>query len=481
MSKSDIAPDTSNISTEAPQSAKASQLIPLPQAPVRPRTWWLMIVAQMEQTVINVLTLAVGALVPMMNLYYLSTTGTEPDALMQGCVAAAGLFGITIGAPLFGYFGDKYGYLWLFRLCAFLIFAGGMGGWLLTGSLWLTVASLFTVGLGIGGGYSLDDVYLSELMPKKQRTRLIGIAKTIAAFGAFWGGLATLGMLHLFPHPVMWRWVMITVAALGLISILMRIRWWESPRWLVMHGKIAEAQKAINGFLGPGYEPSPIAEKKTEVPKVTIGQLFHGKSIWKVIATSIPWAMEGVGAFGMGTFMPIILMSLGLHMGGADITGVPRIEDSVLLSSIINFFLTVGFMIGLWLINRYYHIDIMKTGFFACAMCIVLVVLVHRFHWSLWTGVLGFILFETSMCAGPGIITFILPAEVFTIAERGAGAGIAASIGKLGGVIGVFVMPWLMGRCGIDGTLLICAAIMLIGGIVTAIAGPRALHRNPQQ
>lgn len=471
---SDNIPSTQS-STIAPQQHPDG--IPLPQAPVTGRTIWLMIVSQMEQTVMNVLTIAVGVLIPMMKLYFASEGAQEPSAFTQGCIAAAGLLGVSAGAPLFGSLGDRFGYLWLFRLCALLVMTGGAGAWLITDSSWLTVLFLFIVGLGVGGGYALDEVYLSELMPKKQRVTLIGIAKTIAALGAFWGGMAALGVLKLFPHPQYWSYTMLTIAILGLISLLMRIRWWESPRWLVMHGRDKEALRAARKFMGPDIIPSPKAEAKKAAPQVSVAQLFRGNGIWKVIATSVPWALEGVGAFGMGTFMPIILMSLGLHLGAPDIHGIPKIEDSVLLSSIINIFITVGFVAGLYLTKRIYHISIMKSGFFACAAAIVLVILAHSYHWPLWTGILGFVLFEITLAAGPGIVTFLLPAEVFTIAERGAGAGIAASVGKLGGVAGVFAMPWLISRLGIDGTLIVCTAAMLLGGIITAIAGPKALPR----
>lgn len=456
------------------QTAKG---IPLPQAPVTRRTWWLMIVAQMEQTIINVLTISVGALLPMMKLYFIHSTGAEPGVFLQGAIGAAALCGISIGSPIFGTLGDRLGYLQLFRLCGWLILLGGLGGWLIDGSPWITVASLFVIGLGIGGGYALDDLYLSELMPKKERSRMIGIAKTIAAFGTCWGGFAVFGVLRLLPSTAFWRYAMIVVAALGLLTVLMRIRWWESPRWLLLHGRYQEALHAAEMFMGSGIIPSQIALQNQPQQKVSIGDLFKGKAIWKVIATSIPWALEGIGAFGMGTFLPIILMSLGLHLGSPDTIGIPRIEDSVLLSSSINIFMTVGFLIGLILLNRVYHINLMASGFYICAASILFVIGANIFHWPLWMGILGFAIFETALCAGPGIVTFLLPTEVYTVAERGSGAGIAASVGKLGGVFGVFMMPVLINGVGIVGTLIFCTAVMLLGGIITNISGSKALPK----
>ena len=469
-------PSTPQNISSGSSSTAFSNPIPLPQLPVSPRHYWLLIVSQMEQTIVNILTIAIGVMLPLLKLYNLHTLGVEPPVLAQGCIAAAGLTGITIGAPLLGAVGDRVGYLWIFRLCGVLIFIGGLGAWLIGGSLWFTVGSLFITGIGIGGGYSLDDVYLSELMPKKQRLTLIGVAKCIAASAACWGALLVFGILKIFPHEAMWRYAMIAVAAMGLITILMRIRWWESPRWLLNKGRKAEALEAARHFFGPNVE---LAQFQHEIPKpVPFKDMFKGQTLWKVIATSVPWALDGIGAYGMGAYLPMFLMSLGLHIGATNQTGVASVQDSVLLSAIINIFMTVGFTIGLLVMKRIYHITLMTTGFIIGAISIGLVMAGHAFGWPGWIGIVAFILFETSLSGGPGLVTFVLPAEVFTINERGTGSGIAAAVGKAGAVISVFLMPMILKSWGIEGAMAVCAGSMVLGAVVTAIAGPKALPRT---
>lgn len=444
--------------------------IALPDMPLCRRHYWLMIVAQMEQTIVNVLTAAVGVMIPLMKMYYLQSSGAEPSVFMQGCVAASGLLGITVGAPILGAVGDRRGYLGVFRLSALLIMVGALGAWLLEGSLWWTVMSLFVVGLGLGGGYSIDDVYLSELMPAKSRLRMIGLAKTLAATGACWGALVALGILKLFPHDALWRYSMITVALLGLVTLLMRIRWWESPKWLLVNGRPQEALEAAQHFLGKDVVPGPLPA--TPIKKVPFSSMFHGTTLWKLIATSIPWAMSGVGAYGMCAFLPVILMQLGFHSHG---TGVASVEYSVTVTAVINVFVFVGFACGLLLLNRVYHIRLMTMGFVVSTLAIFGVIAAHIFSWPAWTSVVAFIIYQLGENGGPGIVTFVLPAEVFSPQERGVGSGIAASIGKLGAVVGMFALPAVMKHWGIDGAMAFCAAAMFTGAVATAISGPRAL------
>lgn len=459
-------------------SSSPGKTIPLCDLPLRPRHFWLMIVSQMEQTIALVLTVAIGVLLPMMKLYDMHVSGSQPSVLIQGCVAASAWVGLTLGAPLIGAIGDRHGYLGMFRLSALLIFLGGMGAWLLEGSIWFTVASLFVCGLGVGGGYSVDDVYLSELMPTKWRSRMIGLAKTIAAAGGCWSAFLAYGILRLFPDVDYWRYSMMMVAALGALSLLMRIRWWQSPKWLMINGKPKEALSAAGHFFGLQTVPAPAPSEK--VTSVTFAELFKGRGIWKVIATSIPWAMSGVTAYGMASFLPVILMGLGLHIGAKDATGVTAVENSVLLTAVINIFLPIGFFIGLVLLNRVYHIRLMAVGFVVSAIAIFGVLCGHTLALPAWISILAFVVYQTVQCAGPGMITFLLPSEVFTPEERGAGAGFAASIGKVGAILGVFLMPIILKYFGTDGVLIVCGCAMLIGGLVTYIAGRKALP-NPHK
>lgn len=441
-------------------------MVTIPQLKVGRRHLWILAVASAEQVMANVLTAVVGAMLPMMKLFYLQSGTAEPSSVVQGCLAAAGLAGIAAGAPIVGAIADRRGNLWLFRLCGVLIMLGGLGAWLLHGSLWLTIGSLFVAGLGIGGGYSLDDVYISELMPAGRRLFMIGVAKTIAAFGIFWGGLLAYAVVHMWPEAVSWRYCASIVAVSGLLITLSRIRWWGSPRWLMLHGRQAEADAAAESFFGPGVRPAPLPTNPPE--KLTIRQLLRGKGLWKLILTGFPWALEGVGAYGVGTFMPVLLMALGLHIGAADATGVAHIEHSVLLSALIGFFMTPGFALGLWLMCKMHHTKMLARGFVASFGCIVLLGATYFLHWPAWVGIVSLALYEMIFSAGPALITFVLPAEVYTVPERGTGSGLSASVGKVGAVLGVFFIPVIMKSGGAGAVLLFCALVMLAGAAVTA-------------
>lgn len=90
----------------------------------------------------------------------------------------------------------------------------------------------------------------------------------------------------------------------------------------------------------------------------------------------------------------------------------------------------------------------------------------------------GIIIFELFINFGPHLITFILPPQIYPIAERGAGAGLAAAMGKAGAVIGVFTTPLVLKWGGTNAVLAVTLALQLIGAIITATLGRKILGKT---
>jgi hypothetical protein len=67
------------------------------------------------------------------------------------------------------------------------------------------------------------------------------------------------------------------------------------------------------------------------------------------------------------------------------------------------------------------------------------------------------------------VVAFVLPSELYPITMRTTGHGISAGIGKLGAFIGVFLFPLLQTSLGLRGTLLLTAAVSLLGLILTRV------------
>lgn len=82
---------------------------------------------------------------------------------------------------------------------------------------------------------------------------------------------------------------------------------------------------------------------------------------------------------------------------------------------------------------------------------------------------------------GPNATTFVYPAEVFPAGTRTTGHGIAAATGKIGGFVGVFLFPILMGWNGLHAAELAAAIVSALGIIVTVVMLPQTKGKTLEE
>jgi MFS family permease len=163
-----------------------------------------------------------------------------------GLVSTAYLIGAVSGAFLFGYMTDKFGRKKLFMVTLGLYLTATAA----TAMSWdfasFAVFRLLT-GAGIGGEYAAINSAIQELVPARFRGRT-----DLAVNGSFWVGaaLGALGAVIFLKPGVLppdwgWRAAFGIGAVLGLAILLLR-RWIpESPRWLMLHDRLGEAEMVI--------------------------------------------------------------------------------------------------------------------------------------------------------------------------------------------------------------------------------------------
>ncbi|MDE7413727.1 MAG: MFS transporter [Muribaculaceae bacterium] len=447
-----------------------------------PLTWrhiFIVTVASLGQLIGTAVATVAGVIIPMMNIL----AHPELSTFMQGLIGCVDLIGIAIGSVIFGSLSDKYGYLFFFRFCPALILAASLVAIFVPNVTVLTVA-LFVVGLGIGGEYSLDSGYVSVLMPVKYRALMVGVTKTASALGNIIAAGVCFWIIMDTKNAADWNSLMWIVAAIAALMLVLRIRFYESPNWLLAHGKVKEAEKAVQDFLGkdvmipvpdtqtPGASPTP--QKGKASGNTASDGLFsfifrNGK---RVILSGVPWACEGLGVYGIGVFLPILVMALGLQHTSPGEPEIFHVASSVEITLYISCIMLPGFIIGLRLINKNKSITaIQSVGFWLCALSLLVLLLSYHLHWNKWISIGAFMGFELFLNMGPHLITYVLPPKVYPVETRGEGVGIAAAIGKIGAVLGVFFIPVLLKAGGAMLVLIVSIAVMAAGAIVTNIYG----------
>jgi MFS family permease len=182
------------------------------------------------------------------------------------------LLGEVFGALFFGRLSDRWGRRNLFMITLGVYLIGGGLSALTFGHseawvLWLDLTR-FIAGAGIGGEYAAINSAIDELIPAKYRGRV-----DIAVNGTYWGGafIADAAAVWLIPHlstSYSWRIGFLIGPMLGFIILFVRRGLPESPRWLIMRGRVDEAEAAVTRI-----------EQQTEEHGGHLGELDESKAI----------------------------------------------------------------------------------------------------------------------------------------------------------------------------------------------------------
>ncbi|MQY23876.1 MFS transporter [Nocardia macrotermitis] len=212
--------------------------------------------------------------------------------LTAGQVGAMGswyLAGQVVGALFFGRITDKLGRKKLFILTlAIYLIGSGLAGF--SWDAWSLFLFRFIAGTGIGGEYTAINSAIDEIMPSRYRGRV-----DIAINGTYWGGAALGAAASLLLYnehyvPVEWGWRIgfFIGPVLGLIIIFLRRQIPESPRWLLTHGRAAEAERTVTEIeehvRSRGVELPPVDERQAleiverdRVSYLQMARIFFGR------------------------------------------------------------------------------------------------------------------------------------------------------------------------------------------------------------
>jgi MFS family permease len=82
---------------------------------------------------------------------------------------------------------------------------------------------------------------------------------------------------------------------------------------------------------------------------------------------------------------------------------------------------------------------------------------------------------------GPNATTFVYPSEIFPVQVRTTGHGIAASMGKIGGFVGVFTFPFFMHWHGLPAAEGAAAIVSFLGLLTTMFLLPETKGKSLEE
>ena len=244
---------------------------------------------------------ALPVLVPMWKL-------TPPQI---GMMISAGFVGQLIGALFFGWVAERFGRMpaMIWSIATFAVMS------LVCAFAWdynSLVVFRMLQGIGLGGEVPVAAVYISELTKAQNRGRFVLLYELVFPVGLT--GASLLG-LWIVPH-LGWQWMFYLGAIPAVVALGLRVLLPESPRWLAMRGRAAEADKAVSLIeretekaLGQPL-PQPLAVTATREQRAALADLFGDLYLRRTLTVWVIWFASYFVNYGLAIWLPTIFRTV---------------------------------------------------------------------------------------------------------------------------------------------------------------------------
>ena len=344
----------------------------------------------------------------------------------MGWIGSVNSIGMAIGALLFGLWADRIGRKKIF-IITLLIFSIASGVSALTTTLSVFLIFRFFIGMGLGGELPVASTLVSEIVPAKDRGRIIVLLESFWAFGWL---VAALISYFIIP-PFGWRIALIISALPAFYALYLRLKLPDSPAF---------------------------SSKKTE--KRTVFQ--NVKEVWsKEYARStfvlwVLWFTVVFSYYGMFLWLPSVMVMKGFSM--------IQSFEYVLIMTLAQL---PGYYSAAWLIERMGRKFVLVTYLLGTAASALVFGAAESTAILIGSGIL-----LSFFNLGAWGALYAYSPEQYPAVIRGTGSGMAAAIGRVGGILGPLLVGSLVSAgYSISFIFTIFCISIVIGVIAVAFFG----------
>lgn len=384
----------------------------------------------------------------------------------QGMIVSSMMFGAVIGACTSGFITNRKGRKLALMLASILFFAGTLGCALSNG-VGLMVVGRIMLGLAVGIASFATPIYLSEIAPKHIRGTMISIYQLMITIGILGSYCSNTLFSHLIDvgtisATVGWRWMFGVVAIPTAILFFCFLFLPQSPRWLNMVNRSAEAEETLVKLRGTREE----AQAENEEIKNSIQVKTNGWSLLKnnsnfrrtvVLGILLQAIQQLTGINIIMYYAPIIFKSMGFDT-----------EMSMWATVAIGLTNVLSTFIAIALVDRLGRKVILYGGFLVMGLSFgVLSTFIGSLSQATIaaTPFLGYLsvamllLFIVGFAASAGPLIWVLCSEIQPMQGRDLGVTISTAANWFSNMIIAAVFPMVLAGIGGTWTFLILAIL----------------------
>jgi putative MFS transporter len=396
------------------------------------------------------------------------------SAAQTGLLASSSFLGMLIGAATAGMLADRFGRKPVFQLS--MVFWGV--GSLMCG-LSQTVDQLMScrilLGFGMGMEFPIGLAMVSEIVPARSRGRYVAILEGFWPLGFVAAGLVA----YAFLPTIGWRGIFVALAVPAVFVFIVRRFVPESPRWLEDAGRLDEADAVTSSFEArvlraskrdclPQVPDHPRLEPRGE-RSAAFAEIWSGIYARRTAMLWALWLFALLGYYGLTSWLGALL-----QQAGYDVT------KSVLYTVLISLAGIPGFVFSAWLLEAWGRKPtcvLMLAGSAASAYLYGQTAILHApVAQLIATGLcMQFFLF------GMWSVLYAYTPELYPTRSRATGAGCASSFGRIGSLVGPYVVGVLLPVTGQGGIFTLGAASFAIAALVVIFLGAETKGRSLEQ
>ncbi|MGW8959146.1 MFS transporter [Paenibacillus sp. NPDC055715] len=349
-----------------------------------------------------------------------------------GLLTAMNSIGMIFGAALAGILADRYGRRAIL-VWTLLIFSIASGLSALATGLGVLLVLRFIAGVGLGGELPVASTLVSESVPVQERGRAVVLLESFWAAGWILSALIAYFVIPKYG----WQMAFILGAVPALYALYLRKAVEDSPRYKQQSVKLPLRARLASIWSGPNRKSTLM--------------------LW------ILWFTVVFSYYGMFLWLPSIMFMKGFEL--------VKSFEYVLIMTLAQL---PGYFTAAYLIE--------KLG----RKFVLIVYLLLTAVSAIWFGTseTAGMLLAAGICLsffnlGAWGAMYAYTPELYSTAVRSTGVGMAAAFGRIGGVIGPFLVGFLVGQgMAIQSIFVIFFVAILIGAAAVWLLGTETKNRE---
>ncbi|PIN09274.1 putative transporter (major facilitator superfamily) [Handroanthus impetiginosus] len=363
-----------------------------------------------------------------------------------------GIFSLysLIGSTIAGRTSDGIGRRLTIVFAGAIFFIGALLMGFATNYAFLMVGRL-VAGIGVGYALMIAPVYTAELAPASCRGFLLSFPEAFINVGILLGYVSNLAFSKL-PLNLGWRLMLGIGIVPSLLLIIVVFFMPESPRWLVLQGRLGEAKRVLDKTSDSSEESKlRLADIKEAagIPEhcnddvVSVSKQHHGEGVWReLLLHPTP------------TVRHILLCALGLHFfemaSGIESVvlyspeifrkaGIKNNTDILVATMAVGFVKLVFISVATFFLDKIGRRPLLLTSVGGCSICLMALATGltivensdHRLTWAVIFCVVSLLFYVSIFACGLGPITWVYGSEIFPLRLRAQGCSLAIASNRI--------------------------------------------------